>query len=227
MKILVVDDDSAFADFLNKTLSEERHEVLVARDGVSAVRSLEKSMADLVILDWTVPLISGLDILKWIRRNLGYKMPVLFLTNRIFEHSISEALDAGADDYVTKPIGKRQLLSRINAVTRRARNSDDRQMVIEVGSYRIDNYEKIVSINGTKINLNTKEFELVYTLFVNYGRIVPREHLATTIWGRPEDQFFRPLDSTIYRIRSKLNLNMQNGVSLKSIYKIGYRLEGM
>ncbi|WP_080438532.1 response regulator transcription factor [Burkholderia ubonensis] len=226
MKILVAEDDSVFVEFITRALSESGHEIIVAADGLAAVRYLEKSLADLVILDWTLPNMSGIDVLRWVRKNLGYKIPVMFLTNRVFEYFISEALDAGADEYVTKPIGERQLLSRVNAIERRLRSSINVPMVIEVGNFRIDNYEKSVLVNGSRVTLNPKEFELAYALFANYGCIVPRSHLATMIWGRPEDAFFRPLDSAIYRIRSKLRLNMENGVVLKSIYKIGYRLDG-
>ncbi|WP_082742265.1 response regulator transcription factor [Burkholderia sp. MSMB1078WGS] len=225
MKILVAEDDPIFVDFMTRVLSEKGHEIIVAVDGLAAVRYMEKSLADLVILDWTLPHISGIDVLRWIRKNMGYKIPVMFLTNRVFENFISEALDAGADEYVAKPIGERQLLSRINVIERRLRSSTNVPMVIEVGNFRIDNCEKSVSLNGSRVPLNPKEFELAYALFANYGCIVPRNHLAIMIWGRPEDAFFRPLDSAIYRIRSKLGLDMRNGVALKSVYKIGYRLD--
>ncbi|MBY4806084.1 response regulator transcription factor [Burkholderia cepacia] len=225
MKILILEDDIAHANFVLDTLHRHGHEVQFASDGARAVRFLEKSVFDLVILDWVVPVISGLDVLHWIRANLSLKVLVLFLTNRPFEQHIAEALNAGADDYVVKPVGSNELIARINALARRVNTDCEQQETIVVGDYMVDNNGKSIYLKGEKIALTQKEFEIVSALFRSVGRVVPRDYLIKLIWGRSGDMLSRSLDTHIYRVRSKLALSAQNGVALKSVYTIGYRLE--
>lgn len=225
MKILILEDDIAHANFVLDTLHRHGHEVQFASDGARAVRFLEKSVFDLVILDWVVPVISGLDVLHWIRANLSLKVLVLFLTNRPFEQHIAEALNAGADDYVVKPVGSNELIARINALARRVNTDGEQQETIVVGDYMVDNNGKSIYLKGEKIALTQKEFEIVSALFRSVGRVVPRDYLIKLIWGRSGDMLSRSLDTHIYRVRSKLALSAQNGVALKSVYTIGYRLE--
>lgn len=225
MKILVLDDDVAHADFILLILRQHAHEVHIVEDGARAVRFLEKSMVDLVILDWNVPIISGLDVLHWIRRNIGYKIPVLFLTNRLFEQNIAEALNAGADDYIVKPIGKSELIARINALTRRLHYGNEYQEAISIGTYLLNNKERCIYLKGNRILLTQKEFEIASILFINFGRVVPRDYLIKLVWGKSEDMMSRSLDTHVYRVRNKLFLCAENGVVLKSIYTIGYRLD--
>ncbi|AOJ11157.1 hypothetical protein WS71_29050 [Burkholderia mayonis] len=182
-------------------------------------------MVDLVILDWNVPIISGLDVLHWIRRNIGYKIPVLFLTNRLFEQNIAEALNAGADDYIVKPIGKSELIARINALTRRLHYGNEYQEAISIGTYLLNNKERCIYLKGNRILLTQKEFEIASILFINFGRVVPRDYLIKLVWGKSEDMMSRSLDTHVYRVRNKLFLCAENGVVLKSIYTIGYRLD--
>ncbi|WP_321852405.1 response regulator transcription factor [Burkholderia diffusa] len=225
MKILILEDDSAQADFVLDILRRHGHDVHFASDGARAVRFLEKSVFDLVILDWVVPVISGLDVLHWIRANLGRKILVLFLTNRPFEQHIAEALNAGADDYVVKPVGSNELIARINALARRVHASDEQTETIVVGDYMVDNNGKSIYFKGEKIALTQKEFDIASALFRSAGHVVPRDYLIKLIWGKSGDMLSRSLDTHVYRVRSKLALSAKNGVALKSVYTIGYRLE--
>ncbi|HDR9882608.1 TPA: response regulator transcription factor [Burkholderia cenocepacia] len=225
MNILLLEDDVAMSDFVGLTLGRNDCQVVVCRDGASAVRKLESSIFDLVILDWAAPLMSGLDVLKWIRRNIGDDLPVLFLTNRTFEQCVSEALNAGADDYILKPVGPEVLWARVKSNTRRAKPGPVLPDVIEVGNYLLDEKIKSVYLKGSKIPLTEKEFGLAAILFKNLGRAVPRDHIFKIIWGKNEDRYSRSLDTHVYRIRSKLALRPENGISLKSVYTVGYRLE--
>ncbi|MXN79941.1 response regulator [Burkholderia sp. 4701] len=227
MKILLLEDDAAMSDFVALTLTQYGYHVEACRDGASAVRKLEKSIFDLVILDWAAPLLSGMDVLKWIRRNIGGKLPVLFLTNRIFEQCVTEALNAGADDYILKPIGPEALLARVRSNTRRAGPGPEIPGLVEVGDYILDEKIKSVYLKGVKIPLTDREFGLAAILFKNLGRAVPRDHLFKIIWGKNEDKYSRSLDTHVYRIRSKLALRAENGISLKSVYTVGYRLEAV
>ncbi|WP_156443834.1 response regulator transcription factor [Burkholderia savannae] len=225
MKILVLDDDVAHTNFICLILRQHEHEVYISEDGARAVRFLETSMVDLVILDWNVPVISGLDVLRWIRRNIGYNIPVLFLTNRVFEQQIAEALNAGADDYVAKPVGKVELLARINALTRRLYRGRELSDTISTGNYIINAKEKSIFLNGARISLTQKEYEIASILFMNLGYAVPRDYLIKLVWGKSSDMLSRSLDTHVYRVRKKLSLYAENGVTLKSIYATGYRLD--
>ncbi|KWF76611.1 hypothetical protein WL94_34150 [Burkholderia cepacia] len=225
MKILILEDDIAHADFVLDILHRHGHDVHFSSDGARAIRFLEKSVFDLVILDWVVPVISGLDVLYWIRANLGRKILVLFLTNRPFEQHIAEALNAGADDYVVKPVGASELIARINALARRALAGDEQLETIVVGDYMVDNNGKSIYFKGEKIALTQKEFDIASALFRSVGHVVPRDYLITQIWGKSGDMLSRSLDTHVYRVRSKLGLSAKNGVALKSVYTIGYRLE--
>ncbi|WP_423762627.1 response regulator transcription factor [Burkholderia sp. NLJ2] len=225
MKILLLEDDAAMSDFVDLTLRQHGYHVEVRRDGASAVRKLEKSIFDLVILDWVAPLMSGMDVLKWIRRNIGDNLPVLFLTNRTFEQCVAGALNAGADDYILEPIGPAVLLARVRSNTRRARHGREMPGLIEVGNYMLDEKIKTVSLKGAEIPLTDKEFGLAAILFKNLGRAVPRDHIFKILWGKNEGRYSRSLDAHVYRIRSKLALRAENGISLKSVYTVGYRLE--
>lgn len=225
MKILLLQDDAAMSDFVSLTLGQNGCQVEVCRDGASAVRKLEKSIFDLVILDWVAPFMSGMDVLKWIRRNIGGSLPVLFLTNRTFEQCVAEALNAGADDYILKPVGPEVLWARVRSNTRRAKPRCELPDLIEVGNYLLDEKIKSIYLKGIKIPLTDKEFGLAAILFKNLGRAVPREHIFKVLWGKNEDRYSRSLDTHVYRIRSKLVLRAENGISLKSVYTVGYRLE--
>lgn len=225
LKVLVLEDDPDYADLVCLILRNHGHDVSHAKDGARAVRLLETKMFDLVILDWAVPVISGLEVLHWVRRNTGYNVPVLFLTNRLFEQDIVDALNAGADDYVVKPVSERALIARINALTRRRSAGGAQQETIAVGDYMLDCLGKGIYLKGERISVTQKEFDIALTLFQNLGSVVPRDHLIKLIWGKSGDMLSRSLDTHVYRIRAKLFLRPDNGVVLKSIYTVGYRLE--
>ena len=225
MKILVLDDDIAHSRFICSILEQHGHKVIVATDGAFAVRLLAKDIVDLVILDWIVPVMTGLDVLRWIRSNIGIRLPVFFLASRRFDHSIAEALNFGADDYAVKPISQDELIARVDAIARRLRGDSGRLKIIEAGAYVLDQRSRSVTLGGVHIRITNKEFEIATMLFENLGLVVPREHLGKIIWGRPVSTLTRSLDTHIWRVRSKLSLSSENGLALKSVYSIGYRLE--
>ncbi|WP_081072847.1 response regulator transcription factor [Burkholderia cepacia] len=225
MKILVLDDDIAHSKLICSILQQYGHDVAVAADGAFAVRLLAKDVVDLVILEWTVPVMTGLDVLRWIRSNIGNRLPVFFLTSRRSDHSTVEALNSGADDYVVKPIARDELIARVDALGRRVRGESERLKIIKVGEYVLDRKLRSVTLRGVSIRITNKEFEIAAMLFNNLGVVVSREHLGTVIWGRPVGALSRSIDTHIYRVRSKLSLSSENGLELKSVYSIGYRLE--
>src|SRR5579871_3454204 len=184
MKILSLEDDHAQSELIQIVLSAEGHEVQTVREGSQAIRYLESATADLLILDWQVSDISGLEVLGWVRERIGRKLPVLFLTNRTREDETITALNAGADDYMIKPVRRRELVARVNALLRRAYPPVHRhETLMTVGRYTIDFHARTVSFDEQVMGLTTKEFDVTAVLFRNLGRVMPRDMLVKMIWG--------------------------------------------
>lgn len=226
MKVLLLEDDNAQAELIQEVLHTRGYEVCWFDEGSRLIRYLENATADILLLDWTVPGISGLDVLWWVRKRLGKGLPVLFVTNRIREDDVVMALDAGADDYIVKPVRPQELVARINAQLRRSYpqlNSPDAR--IEIGRYAIDVDSSTVTLDGKTIETTPREFEIALLLFRNFGRIIPRDNLIKQVWGRDMDKMSRSLDTHIYRVRQKLQIGPPTGLRLRAIYTHGYRLE--
>lgn len=225
MRILVAEDDPVQAEAIWNVLTPLDHSVSVAGDGVSAIHRLRSEMVDVVILDWNLPRLSGIDVLKWIREQANMQHGVLFLTCRTRESDVVRALQAGADDYVLKPFRAAELAARVNTLLRRSTRDAARLELIRAGEYVLDRREQWLRLRGANIELTDKEFRLVESLFCNIGAILSRDRLALIAWGRALNVESRSLDTHIYRIRQKLRLTPENGLRLASVYTLGYRLD--
>ncbi|WP_321843889.1 response regulator transcription factor [Paraburkholderia bannensis] len=224
MHILIVEDDPVQAQAVAGVLSRHDFIVSVVNDGEAAIRFLQAESVDAVVLDWHLPGISGIEVLGWIREGVGAEYGVLFLTSRVQELDVVRALEAGADDYLAKPFRSDELVARVQALVRRiVRHANDK--VVRAGEYVLDPRARTITLRDTDIALTTKEFQLAATLFNNFGKILSRDLLAMTAWGRELGAQSRSLDTHIYRIRQKLKLRPENGVRLTSVYTAGYRLE--
>ncbi len=224
-RILSLDDEPAQADLIRDVLTSEGFDVHSVTTGAQAIRFLEANAVGLVLLDWKIPDISGLEVLAWIRARFGRELPVLFVTNRSGEDQLVVALEAGADDYMVKPVRHRELIARVRALLRRAYPFSSTSTSINAGRYRLDIATETVFLNDEPIKLTHREFSVAVALFRNFGRLVPRDSLIKSIWGRDRDNVSRSLDTHIYRMRTKLHINPGNGVRLRAVYNHGYRLE--
>lgn len=225
MNILLVEDDLAQAAAIEDVMRRSGHNTSRAPSGESAVRFLKNNEVDLVVLDWQLPGMTGLEVLHWIRGNLGREPAVLFLTSRVLEVDVVRALEAGADEYVVKPFRTIELAARIGALLRRTSRNEKVENTIAVGPYSFDVTRRSVSLHGKTIELTAKEFDVAAFLFANVGRAVSRDMLAKLAWGRELDSTSRTVDTHIYRLRRKLCLHPTNGVRLSTVYTHGYRLD--
>ncbi len=225
MRIALLEDDTDQAALLVHWLTEAGHQCTHYTESKPFIRSLSRDSFDLLILDWMIPEMSGLEVLKWVRSNLEWPVLVLFITQKEDEEHVVAALEAGADDYMTKPVKQLEMAARVNALARRAGMLDDEQAVMEFEPYRIDVSSHTVTVAGEPIKLTQKEYELIVFLFKNIGRVVSRSHLLESVWGTNPDINTRTIDTHMSRIRSKLGIAPEKGWRLSSIYQHGYRLE--
>jgi len=223
--IAVLEDDESQAKVISLFLESAQHTFDVYGTGQLFTDGIQKNNHDLLILDWELPDTTGIEIAKWIRSNVGWKKPILFMTVRDSKEDIVTALESGADDYMIKPADRHEFLARIKTLVRRYSNSEKQTDKLEYGQYIVHKSERTVAHNGTILNLTPKEYELVALLFDSEGRLLSRAEILETVWGIKTEINTRTVDTHISRIRKKLALDPKNGWCLSSIYHHGYRLE--
>jgi DNA-binding response OmpR family regulator len=236
--ILVVEDEKDLCNLIRAQLEAEGHTVHQAYDGLNALRLVEQYPPHLVILDWMLPGLDGLSVCRQIRQN--HLMPILMLTARSEEVDRVLGLEVGADDYVVKPFGMRELLARVRAILRRvaldtrvnapapsdasAHNTPGAlppaPAPIVRGSLFIDLARHIVTIDGAELDVTPKEFDLLVLLASNPGRAFSREFLLEQIWGYEYDGLDRTVDTQITRLRKKLGPLSEK---LVTVWGVGYR----
>ncbi|KWK83823.1 response regulator transcription factor [Burkholderia ubonensis] len=224
MRILMVEDDVVHAHTAEKVLQQLGHEIFKVEDGETAIRFLRSEAVDLVVLDWQLPRISGVQVLQWVRTHLGESPKILFLTAKALEVDTVCALDAGANDYVVKPFRAAEFSARVGALLRHTKPEVGGREVIRAGNYLVDLTSRTVQLNGRIVELTHMEYELVVFFFKNIGNIVSRDVLCVNTWGRALDAS-STLNTHIYRIRQKLEMGPKNGLKLTSVYTQGYRLD--
>jgi len=226
MRIALLEDDQDQAQLISAWLESAGHGCSVFNDGQEFIKGLGRDSFDCVVLDWMLPGMSGIDVLKWLRTQYEWPIPVLFVTQREEESDIVAALEAGADDYMAKPVREMELVARLGALRRRSMALEEAdEPVIEVEPYRIDRTNRQVYLGTEEVKLTRKEYELVVFFFRNMGRILSRSHILESVWGTSPDLNTRTVDTHVSRIRSKLSMSPEAGWRLSSIYQHGYRLE--
>jgi DNA-binding response OmpR family regulator len=225
--ILVAEDEPEINALVRQHLEDEGHRVVQAFDGPTAVTMAQQEHPDLVILDWMLPKLDGLEVCRRLRRQSI--VPILMLTARAEEVDRVLGLEVGADDYLTKPFSIRELLARVRAILRRVelmRDSgsaaaDDSPPVLVDGSLRIDVGEHVVSVGGRTIDLTPKEFDLLVLLVRNAGRAFARDYLLEKVWGFDYAGLdTRTVDTHVLRLRKKLGSLDER---LETVWGIGYR----
>jgi DNA-binding response OmpR family regulator len=227
MRIALIEDDPAQARQLLNWLAAADHHVHHYSNGATFLRALHLESFDLIIMDWGLPDISGIELIKSLRQSDAL-VPVLFITSRDSEQDIIEALTAGADDYLVKPPRQGETLARISALQRRSQaGSDDTLKVLQFGPYSFDCERNTITRGDAVLQFTHKEFELARFLFQNRNRLLSRSHLLESVWGVNADVTTRTVDVHASKIRRKLGLSAESGWRLVSIYQYGYRLESL
>jgi DNA-binding response OmpR family regulator len=224
-RIALLEDDPVQAESLLGWLRAAGFEVAHFRAGYDLMASLRRHPAELLVLDKRVPDISGIDVLKWARADLSYRSPILIITSHDSEVDVVSALEAGADDYLQKPLRRAEFIARIEAAWRRHTGGTVAVTELVLGPYRLDRAEATASLHGQPIELTQKEFDIAWHLFRHVGSLVAREDLLRAVWGLNGSVQTRTLDVHMSRVRRKLALQPENGVRLQSIYSFGYRFD--
>jgi len=185
------------------------------------IDALPNERFDLLLIDWMLPKSSGEEVLRWVRSNLGWDIPVIFITARDNEADIVTALRNGADDYLVKPPKRLELLARIESLSRRTRVAK----VVQLGAYTIDHDSRAIDLRGEAVRLTRKEFELAAYMLQNPGKLLSRVHLLEKIWGLNAEVDTRTVDTHVSRIRRKLAIKPDNGWQIMPEYGWGYRME--
>ena len=222
--ILVIEDEDALSTLLQYNLQKEGYEVAVAPDGEEGLMLAEERLPDLVILDWMLPKVSGIEVCRRLRgRAESRNLPIIMLTARGEESDRVRGLDTGADDYMTKPFSMTELTARIRAVLRRIRPglADDR---LTHGDIVIDRVAHRVRRAGTEIHLGPTEFRLLDHLMQHPGRVFSREQLLDAVWGSDVYVEARTVDVHVGRLRKALNL--EGTVNpIRTVRSAGYSLD--
>jgi len=223
-KILVVEDEASFSEALSYVLGKEGFEVTVADTGDGAIAAFDKGGADLVLLDLMLPGLSGTEVCKQLRSRSD--VPIIMLTAKDTEVDKVVGLELGADDYVTKPYSKAELIARIRAVLRRQGDSStSAEGVITAGPVRIDVERHQVNINDQLVSLPLKEFELLEFLVRNSGRVLTRSQLIDRVWGSDYFGDTKTLDVHVKRLRAKIEKDPANPTYIQTIRGLGYKFE--
>jgi two-component system phosphate regulon response regulator PhoB len=221
--ILVVEDEPGIQEVLKFNLGQHGHDVIVAGDGEDALSLLRGALPDLILLDWMLPGMSGIDVAKRIRADARLRaIPIIMLTARTEERDKVQGLDTGADDYITKPFSPRELMARIKAVLRR-RAPEMTEDPVEIGGLKLDPISHRVFGDDRPLDLGPTEFRLLHFFMTHPERVYSRSQLLDHVWG---DHVFveeRTVDVHIRRLRSALETSSHDRL-IQTVRGAGYRL---
>jgi len=226
-KILLVDDEKDIVEFLQYNLEKEGFEVIIAYDGAQAIQKLVDK-PDLIILDIMMPKINGFEVCKIIRETEGFeRTPIIFLTAKSSEMDEIKGLELGGDDFIRKPISPQKLIARVNANLRKREYSSSEEkshLNLKIGPIEIDREKYVVKIDNKEVFFPKKEFELLYYLASQPGKVFNRDILLKKIWGDDIYVVERTIDVHVRKIREKLGKYED---LIETIKGVGYRFKSM
>ena len=225
--VAVVEDDSTSGEAIVKWIAELGHQPVLFTSAEAFLADRAVHAASLLVVDWGLPEMSGLDLLRHYRDLLRANAPVVFCTSRGDEADVVEALRAGADDFIVKPLRKQELQARVRAVIRRSLADSIDLRELDLAPFSVDRVARQIRLHGRLIELQNREYELAVLLFQNLNAVVSRARIVQTLWGIEPLETSRTLDTHVSRLRRKLELTPENGLILQSVYGLGYRLQAV
>ena len=221
IKILLVDDEPDILEIVGYNLTAEGYQVITAENGIEAVKKAKKERPQLIILDVMMPEMDGIEACEQIRKIPDLSETIItFLTARGEDYSQVAGFDAGADDYITKPIKPKVLVSKVKALLRRIKDEEVTDSIMKVGGLIINREEYIITHKGQEIVLPRKEFELLSLLTSQPGRVFTRESILSNVWGNDVIVGDRTIDVHIRKLREKLGDSF-----FKTVKGVGYKFE--
>jgi two-component system KDP operon response regulator KdpE len=220
-RILVVDDEFQIRRVLRTGLAAHRYEVRVASDGETALDTFHDSKPDLVITDLSMPEMNGIELCREIRKIS--EVPIILLSVKGEEKTKVEALDAGADDYITKPFGMDELLARVRATFRRLPDLENEKSTLSAGDFEIDLANHIVLLKGAEIHLTPREFELLTYLLKNQGKVITHRKILAAVWGGNFTEQTEYLRVFIGNLRKKIETETSSPQYIQTEPWVGYR----
>ena len=227
-RLLIIEDDQELIDLLTLHLQSEGYQVTAAADGEAGLHAFKAGSYALVILDWMLPSMSGIDVLREIRAK-DSRTPVLMLTARSEEADRVLGLELGCDDYMTKPFSVRELAARVKVLRRRIERAEELariaagDRILDLGPLKIDHGKRKVAVRGEPIQLTVKEYDLLHTLAARPGRTFSRRQLLDLVWDQDSDIYEHTVNSHINRLRNKVEENPNRPRLILTVWGIGYR----
>lgn len=231
MNIAILEDAVAQAKAMESWLQRANYETRISHDGRDFLKMIMKEPVDMLLLDWDVPGMTGIEVLREVRRTLSNALPIVIVTSHSGEEDIVYGLNAGADDYLVKPVSEKILIARVAAQLRKYYPETTRSERVEYGRYSIDTDTRKIYIDQgagePKVvdTLSAREFDMALLLFKNVGRIVTKDFIAKHIWGVADRKYDASLATYVSKLRNVLELRRKNGLVISTIYNHGYRLE--
>ncbi len=220
-RVLIVDDEQSIRRFLRVTLTSQAYRVIEAASGQEALSNATTQKPDIVILDLGLPDIEGVEVTRLLRQ--WTQIPIIILSVRGSEEDKIAALDAGADDYLTKPFGVGELLARLRAALRRAAQTTS-EPVFTSGSLKVDLSRRLVTISGHEVQLTPTEYELLRVLVNHAGKVLTHHHLLHEVWGAEYGEEFHMLHVNISNLRRKIEPDPTRPQFIITEPGVGYRL---
>ena len=225
-KVLVIDDEKHIVELLKFNLETMNYDVYYSYDGLDGFNKITKIRPDLILLDWMLPTINGIDLLKKMRSDKTLKnTPVIMLTAKDVESDKIDGLNSGADDYITKPFSIKELLARINSVLRRYNLNNECEKELSIGNLKLNLQKHEVLKGEKKVELTLKEFELLRLLLENRGKVLSRNYLLDKIWGYEYYGETRTVDVHIRYLRKKIEGTSEEEKYIETIRGIGYKID--
>lgn len=220
---MIIEDDEGIRLVLRTALEDEGYEVLECETGEQALTLAQDEAADVVLVDLRLPGIHGLDVVRSLRATS--RVPIIVVTAQVDSHDVVAGLEAGADDYVTKPFVTKELLARVRTQIRRTSDPDSTSSVLSCGPFELRPDTAEVLVSGSPVSLSRTEFKLLEELINSGERVVSRDDLLRRVWGYRNPGDGRVVDNLVYRLRSKIEVDPAQPIHLVTVRGFGYRLK--